>query len=358
MNKQVSVYISELLYRNDCVIVSGFGGFVARHVPASLLNSGSLLTPPAKSVLFNKNLKSNDGLLANYIMDKQQLSYSEANRIIQVFAQECSQHLEMHYRLELENIGVLYLDGEKNIQFEPLADINYLIGSFGLSPLFAQPLQIEEPLKPVETEDRKPVIEERPQLPLSVKKRNYRRIAALAVGLPLLLTALLFTTQTAPLKNTVFANLNPFGTKTEAKYRPLEYKKKAIDFTSEKTMELHPDANGYGSFKVSDNSGYIIVNICDTVTTDKTFVKKHVYAESNTAFSGKFQVVLGCFSIEDNAQRLVNTLHSRNIHAAISGTTKKGLHIVSAGGFKNIDSARALLQQVRQNYPSAWLMTE
>lgn len=358
MDRRIISYISELLYNNDCVIVSGFGGFVARHVPASLFSSGSLLTPPAKSVLFNRNLKSNDGLLANYIMEKQLLSYPEANRVIDQFAAACQLHLEENHRLELENIGVLYLDAEKNIQFEPQADVNYLIESFGLSPLFAQPIISAEPVKQPEKTDR--VIVPEPQQPvLPIRRTNYRRIAAVAVGVPLLLTALLFSLQTAPLKNTVFASLNPFGNKTEAVYQPVEYKKKNNEYTTEKTAALHPDANGYASFRVSENSGYVIVNVCDTVNTDKTFVKKYIApVKTSTGFAGKYQVVLGCFSVEDNAQRLVNTLHSRNIHAAISGTNKKGLHVVSAGGFKDLDSARAMLQQVRQNFPSAWLMTE
>jgi hypothetical protein len=36
METKIEQYISELLYKHECVIVPQFGGFVARHLPASI----------------------------------------------------------------------------------------------------------------------------------------------------------------------------------------------------------------------------------------------------------------------------------------------------------------------------------
>jgi len=172
-----------------------------------------------------------------------------------------------------------------------------------------------------------------------------------------LLVGLLLSTQTPPLKNTVFANLNLFGTNKASKYAPIKSNIQQETFITQKNIEFIPDANGYTSIKVNKDFS-VFVNINDTVIPDKTFVKNHglISENSNSSFNGKYQIVLGCFSIKENASRLVKTLSSQGINAAVTGVNNKGLNIVSVGGFKDIDSARALLQQVRQKQPTAWLM--
>ena len=67
MNKSVSHYISELLFLHDCVIVPKFGGFVSNPKSAQLNKTTGALTPPSKQILFNPNLKTNDGLLIAHI---------------------------------------------------------------------------------------------------------------------------------------------------------------------------------------------------------------------------------------------------------------------------------------------------
>ena len=63
MNKSVVHYISELLFLHDCVIVPEFGGFIGNRKSAQLNKTTNSLTPPSKQILFNTNLKTNDGLL-------------------------------------------------------------------------------------------------------------------------------------------------------------------------------------------------------------------------------------------------------------------------------------------------------
>jgi hypothetical protein len=71
-------FISDLLYRYDCVIVPGFGGFIANRVSAKNISSQHKFIPPTKEIAFNSNLNQNDGLLANYIKRSNNISYSHA----------------------------------------------------------------------------------------------------------------------------------------------------------------------------------------------------------------------------------------------------------------------------------------
>ena len=61
--------IGDLLIQHNCVIVPSFGGFVAQKISAKIdFKSGKIL-PPSKSLLFNRQLINNDGLLANVISE-------------------------------------------------------------------------------------------------------------------------------------------------------------------------------------------------------------------------------------------------------------------------------------------------
>ena len=77
--EKVDKHISELLYQHDCVIVPEFGGFVANYCSAKIHPTQHTFTPPSKSIVFNSNLKNNDGLLANHIALAENTNYPEAN---------------------------------------------------------------------------------------------------------------------------------------------------------------------------------------------------------------------------------------------------------------------------------------
>lgn len=374
MEKQVPSIVAELLYHHDCVIIPGFGGFVARHVPASVHPGLHSVFPPSKSVLFNKNLVNNDGLLANALIEQLNLSYTNAVNLIGNFAEECHRQLHQNLRLEMDNIGVLYLDTEKNIQFEPQADMNYLLHSFGLSAVYAHPVAVPE-TKVVEIKekavekfvDRKEVINEK----ISADKRTRtRRLVAAAIASPFVIgLAFLLSTSVAP-KNSVLAGLNPFGSHSKAEYKEGKYNLRKLAEQSKKEFyaveedeKIILNENGHGTLTLNENMKNIVFVYVKAIDpeADKTKVqthKKNTYNSSNQNVSGSFQVVLGCFSVKDNAERLVHNLNSQNINAGISGVNNKGLFVVSAGGFDTKDSAKGLLENLRSSYPNAWIMAK
>ena len=80
----ISLNIKELLYFHDCVILPGFGGFIANNVNAKI-SASNIFSPPAKAIAFNRNLNNDDGLLADHIVRKEKLSYSDTRKIINDF---------------------------------------------------------------------------------------------------------------------------------------------------------------------------------------------------------------------------------------------------------------------------------
>ena len=67
---QLSKAITNLLYDHDCVTIPGFGSFIINESSAKYIDKENKFYPPGKYVSFNPLIKTNDGLLANYPIDK------------------------------------------------------------------------------------------------------------------------------------------------------------------------------------------------------------------------------------------------------------------------------------------------
>ncbi len=354
---QITNLIAELLFKHDCVIVPNFGGFVARNYSSNFNKGSNILYPQSKHILFNKNLIHNDGLLIYAFMQKNNISIIESTKQIEDYTDYIQSLLSAKKRFELNNIGLLYIDNENTLRFEAKADVNFLLDSFGFEPVVTNELIIE-PEKQIiakQFEDRKIITEQ-----IAPKKKSYAKIATLAIGVPVTLAFLLFAAYSKPMKPLLESSFNPFYT-PEKTYYPNKQKHNNATFihTIEKSALL-VDANGYASFKLSENGNVLVASVDSIAKTDKTSVVKPFYISSknHNSFDGKYQVVVGCFGVEENATKLINDLQKKNISAAISGVNNKGLHVVSCGGFDSKQDAAILLTSIRNDFPNAWVMAK
>jgi hypothetical protein len=355
---QITHLIAELLFKHDCVIVPNFGGFVAQNYNSNFSKGSNMLYPQSKHILFNKNLIHNDGLLISAFMQKNNMPVLEATKNIEDYKDYVQSLLFIKKRFELENIGLLYIDAENTLRFEAKTDVNFLLESFGFEPVIANELVIE-PEKQVnikQFEDRKITVET-----IIPKKKSYAKIATLAIGLPVTLAFILFAAYSKPMKPLLESSVNPFYT-PEKTYTPSVFNNhKAIFISSIEKPSLLVDANGYATFKLSESGVILVASINDSVArTDKTSVTKPLYVSSKNGqdYDGKYQVVVGCFGVEQNAEKLVRELQLKNVKAGISGVNSKGLHVVSCGGFNTKEAANNLLSSVKTNFPNAWVMSK
>ena len=133
-------HIEILLLSNDCVIVPGFGGFMAHHVDARYDETDFSFLPPSRSIGFNPQLKMNDSLLVQSYIEAYDLSYPEALKKVQGEVRELKQQLEQNGEFELNDIGVLKINQEGNIEFTPceaglLTPVYYGLSSYNFEPL-------------------------------------------------------------------------------------------------------------------------------------------------------------------------------------------------------------------------------
>jgi hypothetical protein len=355
---QITKLIAELLFHHDCVIVPNFGGFVGRSYNSNFNKGNNILYPQTKQILFNKNLLHNDGLLISALMEKNSITAVEATKYIEDYKDYIQSLLSVKKRFELTNIGLLYFDNENVLRFEAKSDVNFLLDSFGFEPVLAKELfiEIEKPKATPRFEDRTLKISEQP---VKVSKKSYAKIAALAVGIPISMAFLLLSAYSEPMKPILQSSFNPFYT-PEVTYSPKHNAlQNSLIIEPVEKQTLLMDANGFANFKLSENGTVLVASLNDSISiADKTSVVKSKInlSKLNNSFDGKYQVVMGCFGVEENANNLIKDLKSKNIIAGISGLNNKGLHVVSCGGFNSKDEASALLSSIKSNFPNAWVM--
>ena len=175
---KIEQYISQLLFRYQCVTVPGFGAFLTEFQAAQLDENSHSFYPPKKMVSFNPFIKNNDGLLANHLAQAEKISYEIAVNIIQNEVSHWKTKIKEFGSFSVKNVGDFSLNSENNIVFLPIDQINYLTASFGLSS-FVSPAVKREVYK-VEVEQLE---EKAPVIFTPEKRRNYSVLKYAAVFL-------------------------------------------------------------------------------------------------------------------------------------------------------------------------------
>ncbi len=305
---KLAKYISDLLYRYECVIVPGFGGFVTNDRSAKVDTLNQILQPPFKLITFNSHLKNNDGLLANHIASIDKISYENALRTIKVEIENWQNNLK-NGNLTLETIGSFSLV-ENKLLFEPQQKVNYLTSSFGLSPVLSHKIKRETYIKQVEKLEEKAAIQFSPE---RKNAPNYLKYAAIFVlGLSLM----------------------GLGGKLYQDYQNKQF------ITAAKEQQNLIDQK-------IENATFVISKPLPQLNLDFTTTKK------------SFHVIAGAFRFPDNADRKVKQLISDGYNARILGVNKWNLSVVSFGSFSTREEALKSLNHIRINVAKdSWLLIQ
>lgn len=116
---ELSRHIEILLLSNDCVIVPGFGGFMAHHKVAEYDMEEKTFYPPQRVLGFNSQLVLNDSLLVQSYAEAYDLSYPEALRKIENEVEEIKQQIEIEGEYKFRGIGTVSKTAEGYYDFEP-----------------------------------------------------------------------------------------------------------------------------------------------------------------------------------------------------------------------------------------------
>lgn len=305
---KLAEYISELLYRYDCVIVPDFGGFITKNKSASI-GKDNTFYPPVKELSFNSHLKFNDGLLANYIASVDKMPFDSAVNFIKFEVSQWKEQLQ-NTDLFIDNIGSFSLFKDK-ITFEPETKVNYLTDSYGLTTVISTEVKRETYKKQVEKlEEKAPIL----ITEQAKKKPNYLKYAAILIlGLGLL-------------------GAGGFA------YRNYEQQKEVA--AAKKQQKVIEDKIQQATFIVADPLPSIFVDA--------------------TRASYPYHVVAGAFRFPENAEKMVTILKEKGYeNARILGVNQWGLTQVSFNSYSDRNEATNALYKARQDANSdAWLLVQ
>jgi nucleoid DNA-binding protein len=309
---QLETYIKDLLYRYECVIVPGFGAFLTHYSSARIDGESYTFYPPSKTVSFNRQLQTNDGLLANYIAAADSCSYETALQRIRSFTAGLSRRLHEGSAITLNGIGDFQLNNEGSVQFSPSATENYYTASFGLtsfvSPEISRQPQTSE--HAVETADSSPIL-------FTPEKRG----------------------------------TNPF-----MKYAAVGLI--AIALGSLGGMKLYEGNVQKHNFAEKEKADALVENqiqeatfiISDPLPALRISVPKQY---------GKYHIVAGAFRIEANAHKKLEQLVVKGFTPRLIGKNRYGLHQVIYSSYEDrLEALRELRNIKRTENSDAWLLVK
>ncbi len=124
-------HIEILLMKHDCVILPGFGGFVAHHVSAHLDYTDGVMIPPKTVVGFNQRLTFNDSLLVQSYAETYDYSLPEALNIVEEEISMLRNIIQEKGHCEL-SIGELLLNNDGSYEFAPVSSGIAIPAFYGL----------------------------------------------------------------------------------------------------------------------------------------------------------------------------------------------------------------------------------
>jgi cell division septation protein DedD len=319
--------IKDLLYSNDCVVLPGLGGFIAKYKGASLNTSLHTIYPPQKTIGFNPQIKENDGLLVSALCALNNCSYSEGKAELDAWVKEQSNTLLRGEKISWKGIGILFQDRLGKIQFIPDSKGNFSVESFGLEKIILVPVErkVQEPIAPEVS-----VLEKRAE-----QGSKWIWKAAAVLALPILGVGIFALSNKIESTDWQYASFKLFGTKSRvAEYTPAVTRAiPTYTITEEADIVSTPVAN-------------------ETSTVELTSAEEQKTA---TVSQKKYEIIVGAFAVSDNAKRLVRELKQKGFNASLS--SKKGnLQLVSSGSVDNYEAALQQLEKAQTEISSSsWL---
>ena len=334
---KMETYISDLLYRHDCVIIPGLGGLITNYRSAQIHPVSHTFRPPSKSIRFNVNLQEDDGLLANYVSSCESISFASAQSKIERFVFSIQNDLEHKKEARLPKIGVLSVDINGIISFEPDLKVNYLPDAFGLEAI--QSPAILRKSKGIDVS--KQIYQGAKSIQAQKTSFNWK-VAAVLIPLIGLSTYVSFQQEALSDKYANYAYLNPFKEKPAAVYVPRTMEVK------EKTIELKET-------KITTTPKTVV----ETVKANtEVKAKKTIPAPSvkTTLVSKPFHLVAGCFSSKLNANNLVAQLKTEGFEASVIGQNENGLFRVAFQSYVSRELAVSEMKKLKDSGKSTWLL--
>ena len=347
--------ISDLLYQNDAVIVPGLGAFVREMISANVNVITHQFSQPSTKLSFDVSKREDNDLLANYLSSVNNVTLEEANKLVMIFVNDCFSNLKAGKTVDLPGLGTLAFDLLQEIVFEQDESANPNPDAFGLCDFTAVPVFQSKTKEEIKTE-----IEQQQKdknTPMTVDKKAVhqddekpkRHLGWLWVLLAIMVlaAALFLLNYFRIIKidfNRWFGNEEPITVIVDTT-KPIE-KPAVLDTVVADTLSVTDSI-------VNDTVGVLPDTLIDV--PQELLVEQEPVAETPVE-KAKIFIVGGCFSSEENANKLVISLKDRGYESAFVKQRGK-LWDVYYGKYQTMEEAKLALKEIKENSDSkAWIM--
>ncbi len=337
--------VIQLLLRHNCVVVPGFGGFVAKQVSAELDLQKGILSPPKKALLFNRFLLTDDGLLLAEYARQYGLYYEDAKGQLQAFTDAMQRQLLNGETIKLAKLGTFTRQSDGQISFEQDRFFNLLLSSYGLTNLnFVS--------KPVEIVEESPIIELEPVVGGS--KIKWARVAAAACFLPLAFYSFWIPTQTNALQSGLFSSsdFNPMHKQGAPAYNKTNLHLESAPLKSNSNLEfVLKERARLETYEWQPGYPFRVQIPAENSTAP---APAPTPAPMPIATAAAYDFIVGCFSNLQNAQTLQLKLQRDGFAARLiqNGPLTK----VSAGAAQNLTELQQIQQQAAARGLQGWVL--
>ena len=367
--------IGELLLRHNCVIIPSFGGFVAKQTAATIDYVNGFMSPPKKALLFNRQLMNNDGLLQSELAVSNNISYDQSSELVAEKVAFWNETLKKGERIVIDKVGFLFFDQEKNICFEQDRFFNLLLESYGLGKvhfLTEEDVQIVaqtaiEITTTINAPEQAIVAEELQIEPntakviehpaLKERSKAWKYVAAAACILPIGFYSYWLPMKTPALQSGILSvrDFNPFQGKYQANYQKHSLQLDKIPSehnTLEEQLANLPEDATVLNYQYDASFSFPIVvkekSVVETVPTNENSVK-------TTVVAANFNYIVGCFSSESNAKKVVALLKAQGMNAFQLDVTN-GLHRISAGSGNSVSDLDPIITKAKAAGFEGWIL--
>lgn len=314
-------HIDYLLLRRDCVIVPGFGAFIASDEPARIDREAGMVYAPVRRVMFNQAVVSDDGLLATSVARKLSVSFEDARQIVAREVDSLHKILCSEKTLDCGSLGHLEMTEEGTIVFHPL------LITLGYEDFSVNPKNNATPSDEIVCEEGNDDIEQTEKISRSPFRNFFSGIRNIPAAV-----ALIFAMTLAVVLNPI-----PRDTREErASVVPVD----VLIPLNEKEEESSSIENIPA---ISDNL---------EVEAEVSSVEKEVVVTHPTHF-----LIVGTFSSRQEADRFI-TMRSTEEFPLMAIESRK-LTRVALASSDNRDSLRRRLNsaKVLKEFPGSWIWT-
>ena len=365
---RLEFYITDLLFRHDCVIVPELGAFVAQSYPAELEPSTRMFRPGRKQLAFNSGMRRSDGLLIDYVSRTNAWSYERATQELKKAVRQWRNELAQGKKIRLEYIGQLYTE-DGNIQFLPSLESNYQLDSYGMGMFYVHPINALKSAP--RSKAKKTQKKEEISFPDAAKASSWRQWRWAAVFIPVLAAGSFVWTQKQEMRQLLNASdawVASIVEREEPMEDSLRYFEGVQGFPRKSVIPFN-DRSSTASFVPVRSEQNEETQLPPEVEKPEPVKEAAVEAVKTASAENPLEVmrtvqevkkpnvyfiIVGSYKEEANKDKRILELQALGYEAEVA--PGRGIHRVSAAGFATRAEAQKALGGIKRSlHKGAWI---